>query len=423
MLLLPVGLEDQTVERLPIVCLVIALITLVAFVFTWVLGGPPSYHDFESHAIHVWGLVPAEGAAQAAWVTHMFLHAGWLHLIGNLLFLYVSAPYVEADWGPWPFVGLYLMGGLAAALAQVMLDPGCTRPLVGSSGAVAACIGAFCVTFPRRRVRIFYWVFIRFAGTFFVPAWLMGAAWFSRELFHLYTFGSKAGVAFGAHIGGFLFGAAVAIVMRSRRGKREVEAGKGGAGVFKAIRRAREARERGEDLESKLAFEEALALDPGNVYALEGLVELSYARGSHLSAARYLDRLLASHMRAGDDSAAVDLVARYSVDPTDLRPPTAFSLASSFQAMGRLDMAEELLCGLGGMGPGACFGGVDETLATRALLRAAELNLSSMRRPERALALAQRARQLATGAPDLVLQVEAMVRKVQEASLSHMSTG
>jgi membrane associated rhomboid family serine protease len=213
-MLIPIGLDDMRVKRWPVLCIALAAITIVAFVPTWLL--PPLD---ENHPFFSWGLTPDDGLAQVGWLSHMFLHAGLGHLIGNLLFLYIAAPYVEDRWGRAPFLLLYLAGGALAGAAQVLLDPSSTVPIVGASGAVAVCIGAFSVQFPSRRVRMAYWFMIRYYGTFSVPAWLWGGLWFAREVLSLVVVGPGSGIAFGAHVGGFLVGATVAaiVVTRERR--------------------------------------------------------------------------------------------------------------------------------------------------------------------------------------------------------------
>ena len=204
---LPIGLDDMKVGRWPVVSIALAIGCLLVFLAT----------DQESATALEWALDPSQGAMQVGWIAYMFLHADWMHLLGNLLFLYVAAPYVEDAWGVGRFVLLYFVGGIMAGLGQVFLDPSSTIPVIGASGAIAACMGAFCVQFPRRKVRVF-WFFLRFAGTFFVPVWLWGGFWFSRELFYLLVFPDSGGVAFGAHLGGFAFGAVMAVAVIKLQG-------------------------------------------------------------------------------------------------------------------------------------------------------------------------------------------------------------
>jgi membrane associated rhomboid family serine protease len=174
----------------------------------------------EAHPFLRLGLVPSAPRA-AGWLGHMFLHAGWLHLLGNLLLLFLTAPFVEDRWGRPGFLAFYLVAGLAAAGLFVARFPGLEVPLVGASGAVAGCMGAFLVRFFRTRLRYFYWFGI-FVGTFSAPAWLMLPIWFANELAMAKVSEAVAplggaGVAYWAHVGGFAFGALAAAAVRALR--------------------------------------------------------------------------------------------------------------------------------------------------------------------------------------------------------------
>jgi membrane associated rhomboid family serine protease len=138
----------------------------------------------------------------------MFLHGGLFHLLGNLLFLWVFAPNVEDVLGRWRFLGFYLASGIAAAAAQTLLslaqgDP--LMPMVGASGAIAGVMGAYVVFFPRARVltAVPIFVFIRFI---YLPAAFFIGLWFVLQMLYAFVGGSGSGVAFFAHIGGFVFG-------------------------------------------------------------------------------------------------------------------------------------------------------------------------------------------------------------------------
>jgi membrane associated rhomboid family serine protease len=141
-------------------------------------------------------------------LTSMFLHGGLFHLLGNLLFLWVFAPNVEDVLGRWRFLGFYLTSGIAAAAAQTLLslaqgDP--LMPMVGASGAIAGVMGAYVVFFPRARVltAVPIFVFIRFL---YLPAAFFIGLWFVLQMLYAFVGGSGSGVAFFAHIGGFVFG-------------------------------------------------------------------------------------------------------------------------------------------------------------------------------------------------------------------------
>ena len=140
----------------------------------------------------------------------MFLHGSLLHIGGNMLFLWVFGNNIEDKMGPVLYTIFYLVSGVVATLAHVAVQPDSTVPLIGASGAVAGVMGAYLVLFPRVRIRtvfIFFLILIRD-----IPAmWLLGA-WFVLQFFT----GNESGVAWVAHVGGFVFGALVAFLFRGR---------------------------------------------------------------------------------------------------------------------------------------------------------------------------------------------------------------
>ena len=175
-----------------------------------------------------WGAVPADitdalesgtylGQATVGMFTSMFLHGGWLHLLGNMLFLWIFGNNVEDRLGSIPFLLFYLVGGIAAALTQVVIDPHSTVPLVGASGAIAAALGAYIVLFPGARI-----LSLVFLGFFYqlleVPALVILGFWFVLQLISgaaaLGATTATGGVAFFAHIGGFVLGVAVGLLLR-----------------------------------------------------------------------------------------------------------------------------------------------------------------------------------------------------------------
>ena len=143
----------------------------------------------------------------------MFLHANLLHLGGNMLFLWVFGNNVEDEMGHIPFLVFYVVCGVIAALAHIFLFRSSAIPVIGASGAIAGVMGAYLLRFPRARVLTLVPIFIFF--TFWLPAWIVLVLWFIGQ-FGIST--AESGVATAAHIGGFVAGAAIALVfgMRSR---------------------------------------------------------------------------------------------------------------------------------------------------------------------------------------------------------------
>ncbi len=200
------------------------LIALCVVVFLWQQGLDPRSAQL---AILSYGIIPADlfGTAQLdpiiaplpAWMTiftSMFLHGGWMHLGGNMLYLWIFGDNVEASMGRGRFLLFYLGCGLAAALTQSLAAPGSTIPMVGASGAVAGVLGAYLILHPFANIRVFVFLFI-FITTLNIPAWIVLSFWFLGQL--LSQAGSSTGqpgVAFMAHIGGFIAGVILIFKLR-----------------------------------------------------------------------------------------------------------------------------------------------------------------------------------------------------------------
>lgn len=160
--------------------------------------------------VRAWSAIPlhiTHGHHAITLLTSMFMHASWMHIIGNMIFLWAFGPALEDVMGHLGFLAFYIFGGLVAMMAQVCGDPRSAIPCLGASGAIAAVMGAFIITFPRDRIRtlLFLFIFIRIT---FIPAVFLIGFWFLTQV---WDFGVVAdvrtgGVAYLAHIGGFLFG-------------------------------------------------------------------------------------------------------------------------------------------------------------------------------------------------------------------------
>jgi membrane associated rhomboid family serine protease len=171
--------------------------------------------------VYAWSVIPVHlthGHHAITLITSMFMHAGWMHIIGNMVFLWAFGPAIEDAMGHFTFLIFYLIGGAFAMMAQVLGDPHSSIPCLGASGAIAAVMGAFIITFPRDRIRtlLFFLIFIRVS---YIPAVFLIGFWF---LMQVLDFGSVAavrtgGVAYLAHIAGFLFGVATARIFADPR--------------------------------------------------------------------------------------------------------------------------------------------------------------------------------------------------------------
>ncbi len=170
-----------------------------------------------------WGAIPAEIVQLRdlhGLITSMFLHGGWAHFIGNMLFLLVFGDNIEDAMGHLSYLLFYLLTGVAAGLAQVFFSTSSMIPLIGASGAISGVLGAYIVLFPQGKVRAL--VFFGFFGQIIlVPAWLMIGIWFALQLFSGFASlgardGDVGGVAFWAHVGGFIAGAILVWLFRDR---------------------------------------------------------------------------------------------------------------------------------------------------------------------------------------------------------------
>ena len=226
--------DANPTRRTPVVTLSIIAACFGAFgielYVTW-QGGEEALVAF----IDTWGTIPAEltAAVEAGdWLsrpvldvfTSMFLHAGWLHLLGNMLYLWIFGNNVEDRMGRILFLLFYLAGGVAAVAAQTLIDPTSTEPMIGASGAIAAVLGAYLVLFPGAKIQS-----LVFLGFFYqliaVPALLVLGFWFVLQVIDgLGSLGASdevaSNVAFFAHIGGFVAGAVIAIPFRLRDRRR-----------------------------------------------------------------------------------------------------------------------------------------------------------------------------------------------------------
>lgn len=141
-------------------------------------------------------------------ISSMFLHGGWMHIIGNMLYLWVFGNNVEDSMGHRRFIAFYLICGIAAALSHALADPLSKVPMIGASGAISGILGAYVLLYPRARVLVVFWFFI-FFKTFRIRAqWLLGF-WFLWQVFSLRSGPASGGVAVMAHVGGFLCGMAL----------------------------------------------------------------------------------------------------------------------------------------------------------------------------------------------------------------------
>jgi membrane associated rhomboid family serine protease len=212
MILIPLGDASRRPTSFPIITTSIVVVNVLVFLLE-LMGGDAF--------VAQWSVIPADIIAGKHWVTlftAMFMHGSWSHIIGNMLFLWAFGPEVEDLLKRGRYLFFYLLGGLVASLAQVVAAPTSTVPNLGASGAIAAVMGGFLVTYPRDSIRSLLMILV-FVRVTYIPAALLIGVWFLLQFFSLGTVTEQAsgGVAYAAHVGGFIFGVVTARLFEYRR--------------------------------------------------------------------------------------------------------------------------------------------------------------------------------------------------------------
>jgi membrane associated rhomboid family serine protease len=211
--MIPLSDIDRRPVRFPAVTAAIIALNCVVFVVELIMG--PLF-------ILKWSLVPRAVSSSHNYInilTAMFLHGGFLHIAGNMVYLWAFGPEIEDIMGRVRYLFFYLLGGLIAFLSQMAINPGSSIPTLGASGAIASVMGAFLVTFPRDRIRTIL-IIIIFVTITRIPAVLLVGFWFVIQFFSelgdMVT-RQNGGIAYMAHIGGFIFGMLVGPLLERRK--------------------------------------------------------------------------------------------------------------------------------------------------------------------------------------------------------------
>jgi membrane associated rhomboid family serine protease len=221
----PIGDTDLRKQPTPVVTVALVIVNVLVFIYQVTLP-PETLKAF----ITRYGVVPAEilqGQNLISLLTSMFIHGGWVHVISNMVYLWIFGDNIETVLGKLGFAAFYLVGGLGASVAHVLINAGTTQPSVGASGAVAAIMGAYIVMFPRSQVRV---AFLTFFGLMIsrVTAFIFLGVWALSQFFVGFaSLGAETaqsgGVAIWAHIGGFVFGLLIGFLFRSRAKQLKLE--------------------------------------------------------------------------------------------------------------------------------------------------------------------------------------------------------
>jgi membrane associated rhomboid family serine protease len=215
-MIFPIGDDNIIGGHKPIVSY--SLIVFNAIIFLYEITLPPEYYQ---SFITTYGSIPHEiinGEDLFTLITSMFLHGGWMHLIGNMLFLWIFADNIEAIIGSLGFSLFYLLGGLAASGAHIFFNIQSGIPSIGASGAISAVMGAYLVMFPKSRIKV---IILIFFSTFYLSALAFLGIWFVQQLFSGIgainpADANQSGVAWWAHIGGFVFGLLIGFLFKDQ---------------------------------------------------------------------------------------------------------------------------------------------------------------------------------------------------------------
>ena len=222
--------DNLPTERFPVVTVLLIVANVVVYFLLQDGGWELTSNTRGDWAVDDYAAVPCELAGECASrgtvddyvsvLTSMFMHGGVLHLAGNMLFLWVYGNNIEDAMGVVRFVGFYVLGGAAAMALQTAIDPGSPVPTIGASGAVSAVLGAYLLLHPRAGI-VTLSLIPFFFGVLVLPAMVVIGVWFAQQvvfgLLDFNTAGDGGGVAYFAHIGGFLFGLAVVKLLARRR--------------------------------------------------------------------------------------------------------------------------------------------------------------------------------------------------------------
>ena len=212
--------DVNATKKKPIINWIILICCILIFICQKNLG----YH-FEQKVILTFGMIPSvlfkikqlpdELAIIPSYITlisSMFLHGGWMHLIGNMTYLYIFGDNIEDKLGKFKFLIFYISCGILAGLCQALIDVNSEIPMIGASGAISGILGAYLILFPKKEIKVFFWFFI-FIKIFRIPAMYVIGCWILIQFFSLNN-SEESNIAYLAHIGGFISGIILIFMFR-----------------------------------------------------------------------------------------------------------------------------------------------------------------------------------------------------------------
>jgi membrane associated rhomboid family serine protease len=334
----------------------------------------------QSSILDRYGFVPAHPRA-ISYLSANFLHNGWLHLIGNMWFLWLAGFILEDNWGRLIYSAFYLLAGAASLQFYGWCAPGSYMPLVGASGAVAALMGAFLVRFPKMKIEMALVAFF-YRYKFQAPAYWLLPLWVGIEFFYGAALGTSSPVAHWAHVGGFLFGMLGAYTIQKtgmeQKVSAEIEAQIAWAGDPEVVR-AQDALDQGKLEEASEILEKHIAGKPGSTDALIILQQLQWRRNNTQGYYQATSRLIQAYLKAQNPEQAWHAYEEYcNAGGTQLPAATWLELVRHLENVQNLDRAVSECDQLAQAHP-------QEKSALLALLTAGRLSLKRLNRPEDAL--------------------------------------
>ena len=334
-----------------------------------------------------YAFIPAHPRA-LSYLTANFLHGGWLHLIGNMWFLWLAGFVLEDFWGRSLYTAFYLAAGSAALVVDRWFNAHSLVPTLGASGAVAALMGAFLVRFPKMRIEMLWLAFVRFR--FKAPAYYLLPAWLLTEVFYGSLFGHASGVAHWAHVGGFLFGAIGALALRysglEHRAHQQIEE-KLTLACDPEIHRASELIDAGQLDQAEEVLKSYVGEHPDSFDGWNLLRQIYQRRNDQTAYRAALTEICALHLKAKEEELAAKAYAEFlSAGGESLPAALWFELARSLEARNEFRAAVEEYEKLACRYP-------SERQSVQAQIAAARVYLKRLNQPGRALELYQAAAQ------------------------------
>ena len=345
-----------------------------------------------------YAFVPAQPTV-ISYLTANFLHGGWMHLIGNMWFLWLAGFVLEDVWGRWLYPVFYLIAGVAALQFYAWTNPGSMTPTLGASGAVAALMGAFLVRFPKMKIEMawIWWISIvkllktgnPFRMTRFqAPAYWLLPLWLLGEIFSGALFGSSSGVAHWAHVGGFVFGALAALAIQhsglEQKANKAIEEQVSWTNDTE-LEQASEMMEHGKLAEAQALLTKYVAAKPNSFDGWNLLRQISTRQSDTKAFLEATIKTCGIHLKAHEVEAAFQDYAEF-IDNGGSKMPAAtwLELCKGAEELQEFDRALSEYQQLTEAYPG-------ERQALTAQLSAARLCLKRLQRPQDALALYQKA--------------------------------